>query len=185
MSKIGFDECFKRIIGHEGEFSDDYNDRGNWTTGTIGEGELKGTKYGVSAMSYPHLDIANLSLEEAKAIYYEDFWKKVNAEEFHAAVAFQLFDASVNHGTGNAVRFLQRGLGVADDGDVGRITLNRYRTTDVDDLLHKFNAERLIFYTKLSNFGLYGSGWVRRVAQNMKYSAYDYTAPWYTHVETE
>jgi len=38
-----------------------------------GRGELKGTKYGIAAKSYPHLDIKNLTLDQAKAIYMQDF----------------------------------------------------------------------------------------------------------------
>ena len=48
MSKLTFDEAFKRLIGHEGRFTNDRNDRGNWTTGIIGKGQLKVTKYGKS-----------------------------------------------------------------------------------------------------------------------------------------
>ena len=60
MSKLTFDKAFDRLIGHEGEFTNDPKDRGNWTTGVIGRGQLKGTKFGISAMTYPHLDIINL-----------------------------------------------------------------------------------------------------------------------------
>jgi hypothetical protein len=42
-----------------------------WTTGIIGKGICKGTKYFISAMTYPDLDIKNL-LDQAKAIYKRD-----------------------------------------------------------------------------------------------------------------
>jgi hypothetical protein len=29
----GFDLAFERVVGHEGLFTDDPNDRGNWTSG--------------------------------------------------------------------------------------------------------------------------------------------------------
>ena len=60
---MNFERAFEKLIDHEKGLSLDPKDRGNWTTGVIGKGELKGTKYGVSAMSYPHLDIRNLTLE--------------------------------------------------------------------------------------------------------------------------
>src|SRR5690554_3598272 len=63
---ITFDLVFERLIGHEGKFTDVRGDRGNWTSGRVGAGELKGTKYGISAMSYPHLDIKAITLEQAK-----------------------------------------------------------------------------------------------------------------------
>ncbi len=63
-----FDSACVRRIGHEGKFTDNPKDDGNWTGGKQGRGELKGTKYGIAAKSYPHLDIKNLTLDEATAI---------------------------------------------------------------------------------------------------------------------
>lgn len=180
---MNYDEAFKRVIGHEGVLSLDPKDRGNWTTGVIGQGELKGTKYGISAMSYPHLDIKNLTLGEAKAIYYEDFWKRVKGDKLHSALSYQLFDSAINHGVGNAVRFLQRAVDTADDGQVGPYTLEAVKARGTDDVLKLFNAERIRFFVKISTFDRYGRGWMRRVADNLSYAADDYTAPWHEHVE--
>ncbi|WP_258532228.1 hypothetical protein [Xanthomonas oryzae] len=36
-----------------------------------------------------------------------------------------------------------------------------------------FNAERLEFYAKLSNFDAFGKGWTRRVAGNLRLAALD------------
>ena len=68
-----FNKVFDRVIGHEGGFQADPKDRGNWTSGVVGQGELKGTKFGLAAMTYPHLDIKNLTVDQAKAIYFEDW----------------------------------------------------------------------------------------------------------------
>lgn len=179
---MNFNEAFARVIGHEGKFQDDRNDRGNWTTGKIGVGQLKGTKYGISAMSYPNEDIENLTVERAKFLYKRDFWDRVTGDHLHNAVVYQLFDAAINHGIGNAIRILQRALGVADDGDMGPVTYDAIQAMGVDDILHHFNAYRLKFYRKLSTFNRYGSGWVDRVANNMLYAADDYTAPWHEHI---
>ena len=46
---IGFDEVFARLIGHEGGYSADPKDPGNWTGGRPGVGKLLGTKYGIAA----------------------------------------------------------------------------------------------------------------------------------------
>lgn len=182
---MNYDEAFARVIGHEGKFQNDPQDRGNWTTGVIGQGELKGTKYGISAMSYPHLDIRNLTLAQAKAIYHKDFWLRVQGDVLHNALVYQLFDAAINHGIGNAIRMLQRAVDVADDGKVGRITLGAIHTRGTDDVLKLFNAQRIRFFTRLSTFDRYGRGWMNRVAQNLEYAADDYTAPWYAHVEVK
>tara|TARA_B100000929_G_C15511743_1_gene421153 strand:- start:32541 stop:33092 length:552 start_codon:yes stop_codon:yes gene_type:complete len=180
---MNYDDAFERVIGHEGSFQNDRKDRGNWTTGVVGQGELKGTKYGVSAMSYPDLDIKNLTLQEAKEIYYQDFWLRVKGDSLHSALAYQLFDSAINHGIGNAIRMLQRAVEVTDDGRVGPMTLRAIDMIGIDDVLKYFNAERIDFFTKISTFNQYGRGWMRRVADNLRYAADDYTAPWYGQVE--
>lgn len=170
---VTFDVAFDRLIGHEGKFTDARADRGNWTSGKVGVGELKGTKYGISAMTYPHLDIKNITLEQAKAIYRRDFWERSCADEYDGAIAYQVFDAGVNHGIENAVRFLQRAAGVADDGDVGPITVRAVKAMSVTDVLMRFNAARLLFYTNLSTWADFGKGWARRIVGNLNYGADD------------
>jgi lysozyme family protein len=118
-----FNEAFEKLIGNEDGYQDNPNDRGNWTSGVIGIGELKGTKYGISAMSYPYLDIKNLTLEQAKEIYRRDFWGRFAALKLADGIQFMLFDAAVNHGPGNAVRMLQRAAYVIDDGHIGPVTM--------------------------------------------------------------
>jgi len=170
---MNFDVAFERVVGHEGKFQDIHADRGNWTSGVVGVGELKGTKYGISAMAYPHLDIKNLTLYQAKEIYRRDYWDRGKLGELDPGFAFQVFDAQVNHGPGNAIRFLQRAVGVTDDGSVGRLTLAAIKAMTVTDLVMNFNAERLEFITRLEKFKQFGAGWVNRVAGNLRYGAQD------------
>jgi hypothetical protein len=136
---VTFDLAFERLIGHEGKFTDVRADRGNWTSGKVGVGELKGTKYGISAMSYPMLDIKSLTLAQAKAIYQRDFWDRAGADEYDGAIGYQVFDAAVNHGIENSVRFLQRAVRVADDGYIGPYTLKAVKAMSVTDVLMSFD----------------------------------------------
>jgi hypothetical protein len=47
----------------------DGKDPGNWTGGKVGKGQLKGTKYDVSAAAFPKENIAGLTKDKAIAIY--------------------------------------------------------------------------------------------------------------------
>ena len=173
MSKLTFDKAFDRLIGHEAGFTTDPKDRGNWTTGVIGKGELRGTKYGISAMTYPYLDIKNITLEYAKTLYKRDWWDALNAESMHSAIVFQVWDFAINAGMGTAKRKLQQAVGVADDGSIGPITLFKINSMDLNDVLMRFNALRLNYYISLSTWATYGKGWTRRVASNLNYAAED------------
>jgi lysozyme family protein len=170
---MNFDQAFERLIGHEGVFSDDPKDPGNWTGGRVNVGQLKGTKYGIAANTYGDLDIKNLTLEQAKAIYYRDWWLKAGADQIDGAVVYQLWDFAVNAGMGTAQRALQRAAKVADDGQIGPMTIRAVRAMDVNDLLLRFNAQRLRYYTSLSTWPTYGKGWTNRVAGNLDYASED------------
>src|SRR5574340_333023 len=93
-----FAEAFQRLLGNEGAYSEDANDPGNWTGGRVGEGELRGTKYGISAKSYPALDIANLTEDQAQAIYYADYWMAHKLDQLPDVLRFDVFDGAVNSG---------------------------------------------------------------------------------------
>lgn len=156
-----FDDFIERVLSHEGGYVFHPEDPG---------GE---TKFGIAKRSYPGVDIKNLTRDEAKAIYRRDFWDRVKADQLPHQFAFQALDAAVNHGIGNAVRWMQRAVGAADDGVFGPVTLERVKRFDPADLVLLFNAERLEFYAKLSTFDTFGRGWSRRVAGNLRYAAQD------------
>jgi lysozyme family protein len=168
-----FDEAFDRLIGHEAGWSDDRRDPGNWTGGRVGVGELKGTKFGIAANTYPDLDIKSLTLDQAKAIYYRDWWLKTGADEIDGAIVFQMWDFAVNAGMSTAKRALQRAVGVADDGHIGPRTIAAVKAMTVPDVLLRFNAQRIRHHTSLSTWPTYGKGWANRIAGNLDYAAID------------
>lgn len=170
---MNFDTVFERVIGHEGGYSDDPRDPGNWTGGRCGVGKMLGTKYGLAANTYPDLDIKNLTLDQAKAIYYRDWWNALGMERFSNAMQFQMFDAAFNHGMRNASKIYQRAVGAADDGIIGPKTLAKASELSEDDRLLRFLAFRLRFYTSLKTFETFGKGWSNRVADNLLWASED------------
>lgn len=170
---INFDQAFDRLIGHEAGYSDDPGDPGNWTGGRRNAGILKGTKYGIAANTYPDLDIKALTLDQAKSIYRRDWWDKIGADELDPAIVFQMWDFAVNAGMGTARRVLQRVAGVPEDGIVGPRTIAAVKAMDKNDVLLRYSAARLRFYTSLSTWASYGKGWTNRVAGQLDYAAQD------------
>ena len=168
-----FEKVFDRVIGHEGSFTRDPNDRGNWTSGKVNNGILKGTKYGISAMTYPDLDIANLTLEKAKEIYLRDWWERFELDRFGNALAYQMFDCAINNGIGRAYEMLQRALGVEADGIIGEKTIRALKHSREDDLVLLFIAERIAYFARAKTRVLYGDGWMNRMAQNLRYAVED------------
>lgn len=168
-----FLESFERLIGHEGAFTKDPRDPGNWTGGRMNVGKLKGTKYGISAAAYPTLNIEALTLDDAREIYFNDWWLQFAADYLPPAMIFQMWQFAVNAGPGNARRALQHAAGVAEDGKIGPITVAAIQHADLNDMLMRFNAHCIRHYTSLTTFKDFGKGWVRRVADNLEYAAQD------------
>lgn len=158
---MNFDHAFDRLVGHEGGYVNNPADPG---------GE---TKWGISKRSYPHLDIPSLTREGAKAIYRRDFWGRIRADQLPDGVAYQLFDFAVNSGIETAVRYLQRALGVADDGIWGPRSQAAADAASETDMIMLLCAERLDFMTRLKNWPNASRGWARRIAQNLRYGAED------------
>ena len=152
-----FDQVFDKLINHEGGYVFNPHDPG---------GE---TKFGISKRSYPHLDIHSLTLADAKTIYRRDFWDRAQCDKLHPDLAFDLFDGAVNSGIGRAIRWLQRAVGVADDGVVGPLTLASInRENDTSAIRARYNGHRLDFMTRLSTWDVFGKGWARRSATNLQ-----------------
>lgn len=137
-----FERVMEFVSSWEGAFQANPEDHGNWTGGRKGVGELRGTKYGISAASYPHLDIVNLTRAEANAIYRRDYWQASGANNLAWPACLLMMDTAVLHGVGTAKAW------AAATG------LNAWRMA----------AKRLETYTKLDNWPTFGAGWVRRTA---------------------
>lgn len=157
-----FDDAFAYVVGEEGVLSLDPDDKGNWTGGAVGAGVLKGSKYGVSAAAYPDLDIANLSLYEARAIAQTRYWDPIHGDEIPYGAALCIFDFGYNAGDEESIRVAQRALGLRDDGECGPLTLAALKACNVADFVPKFTAERLRVYSEMPEWSRDGAGWTAR-----------------------
>lgn len=167
MAGAGFDAAFAWVVGAEGSYTDDPGDPGNWTGGAVGAGELKGTKFGISAAAYPTLDIADLTLDEAKALYARDYWAPIAGDELPPVLALVVFDAAVNSGVAQSGVWLQLVVGVPTDGVIGPETLAAARAWQgtTADLAAEVLAQRIAALGCDPNFSTFGLGWSRRCAR--------------------
>lgn len=157
-----FNQAFLDLLGNEGGYSNNPNDPGGETMWGITESVARANGYS-GAMK-------DLDQSTAKKIYARNYWIP-EFESLPYKVAFALFDAAVNSGIPQAIRWLQRSVGVADDGKFGPLTLAAVSKADQYSLLLAFNAERLDFMTRLSTWPVFGKGWARRIAANLKKGA--------------
>lgn len=156
-------ECLVRIIGAEGGYANrnPKDDHG---------GE---TKWGISKRSYPKLDIENLTLSQASMIYERDFIGPLLGRGLANSTMFQLLDFAVNSGLRGAVKQVQKELGAHVDGIIGAETIMLLKKTSESDLVMLITACRIDFMTSLKNWDANSKGWMRRLAENLRYGAID------------
>lgn len=131
------------------------------------------TKYGISSKQYPDLDILNLTWNDAKTIYYNDYWLVLNCGSFEQALSMVLFDSGVNCGTGSAARWAQRtcnylGWNLTLDGDIGPLSVRAIKMFGEINIKEGILAYRLKRYARLvksypdqkDNIG----GWINRAS---------------------
>ena len=137
-----FDDIIDVVIKHEGGYVNDPKDLG---------GE---TKYGITKRFYPDVDIKNLTVEDAKQIYYNDYWVKNKVPQMPNNLKHIYFDMCINQGKGTAVKVLQRAVNskggdLEVDGGLGPKTIeaiNKYKPCD-----NRTRCYRLKHYYDLVN----------------------------------
>jgi len=104
------------------------------------------TKYGISQKAFPGVDIANLTPDQARAIYKKKYWDKIGGDKLPPQLQKVAMDTAVNQGVGKAKQFTAE-----SGGDV-----------------NKFNSLRRQHYISLAEsnpekYGKYLKGWLNRV----------------------
>jgi lysozyme family protein len=162
-----FDRAFQYVVSPdvEGDLSLSTNDPGNWTGGHVNAGQLRGTKYGISAAQYPELNISQLTLDDARAIYLKDFWNAGHCDQLPGELAFCFFDACVNEGVAASAKVLQRALGIEVDGIIGPATIHAVHELNEEDLVVYFQGERILSYSDMTLWHSDGRGWTRRTVR--------------------
>ena len=108
------------------------------------------TKFGVAKNFNTDLNIKTLTLDQAKKIYFDRYWKICNADKLPHPLAGLFFDAVINCGSSAATKFLQRALKIKDDGSFGPATLNAVKNAkDINLLCEELLNQRKKYYNTL------------------------------------
>jgi len=123
-----FEDAFKIVLGFEGGYINDPDDRGGATNYGITYTTLNNAKN--KGWVPFNVTIKDIKLEHAKAIYKKGYWDVVQADSLPHPLDLIMFDMAVNHGPGAAVKLLQKSLNallryteLKVDGIIGPLTL--------------------------------------------------------------
>lgn len=67
------------------------------------------TKFGIDQRSHPNVDIRNLTEDEAKEIYWNEYWQRYGCERYAFPMGEVVFNCCVNAGFGRVQKILAAG----------------------------------------------------------------------------
>lgn len=153
------------VLAHEGGYVNDPRDSGGMTN-------LGVTRKAWEAwVGHPvdEAEIRGLTPTGVAPFYWDEYWGACKCDELPSGLDYAVFDFAVNAGVSRASKTLQSALGVDVDGIIGKNTIAAAATKhDPSELIERFSAEKEKFYRSLSNFRIYGRGWLRRVSEVKK-----------------
>jgi lysozyme family protein len=165
MSTLAFNKVVAQILAAEGGYVNNPADPGGETNLGITWPVLK------QAISLGLLPTATtikaLTVDQAKIIYEELFWKPVKGDALPITMALYVFDSAVNQGISPAVKMLQRALDVPQDGVMGSATMSaitRIRPWHTD----RFMAFRAMRYMSTKNADKFGESWLIRLFETTR-----------------
>ena len=151
-----FEEIIDKVIESEGGFVDDADDSGGQT------------KYGISHKAYPELDIKNLTVKEAKQIYYEDYWIPSKSDSLPDQLKEIYFDMVVNFGRSGGAKVLQQACNgkntfkIKVDGRIGPATISASKNVEPDRLRSYRVLKFASIVIKKPTMEKYWFGWFKR-----------------------
>ena len=159
MSVANWNASLAVILKEEGGNDDDPHDHGGRTSRGIIQREWdtwRATHAGLPT------DVWEAPQDQIDAIYREQYWNPY-CDSLPAGIDLCFFNACVNSGRIQAVKELQRALGVQADGMLGMQTMQAVNSAhSTVDLIHLICEQRRAFYRALKQFPRYGKGWLAR-----------------------
>ena len=159
--KENFDQSFEMVLKHEGGYVNDPRDPG----GRTNLGVTQRAWEGYVGKPVDEDFMRKLTPEVVKPFYKAMYWDKIKGDQLPNGVDYAAYDLAVNSGVGRAAKFLQTIAGVMADGVLGPKSMGAIRECNPEHTVDALCDMRLDFLKRLSNFDIYGKGWIRRVAE--------------------
>ena len=176
-----FAAFYKRVLDHEGRvFENVAHDRGGPTKCGITIGRLatvKGIKLPKpGSKGYEALceELRHLPMEDIEAIYRRDYWEAVGADELPAGLDYCVADFGVNSGPSRANKYMQRLVGLKEDGKPSPELFELVANQDISNLINEYCDARERFLLAIIERDAsqikFKKGWLSRVADVRKTS---------------
>lgn len=160
-----FERCLRFTLVEEGGYSNVTADKGGATNrGVTAATFTEAKRLGLVKASTVH----DLTVEDVERVYWSLYWLPSHAQELPAPLDLCLFDAYVNHRPQVAVRLIQAGVGVEQDGIFGPKTVDGAHLVQAVTAIERYCYERERFYRQIVKNDptqeRFLRGWLNRVA---------------------
>jgi len=161
-----FQRALSLVLKHEGGWSDHPSDPGGATMKGV---TLANFRRYVKPNATKE-DLRKITDAQIATVYRRYYWDAVAGAELPDGVDYAVFDFAVNSGPTRAAQYLQRVVGVAQDGKIGPATIKAAKAALPATVIHKLCDERLAFLKRIKSKGkllwdTFGKGWSRRVQE--------------------
>jgi lysozyme family protein len=139
---MNYPEIFERCMNvvwdayHEGggNLSNDKSDKGGLT------------RWGIAHASHPDVDIINLTQDQAKEIFFNEYWTPMNLIILNDEnLILNIYDHGITSGPRTSIMLFQKLVGVTKDGYIGPETVNGLGNY-TGDIVADFMKRRKLFY---------------------------------------
>ena len=154
-----WEESLKHVLKYEGGYVNHPADPGGMTN--LGVTRRVWEEW--AGKPATEADMRALTPAMVSPLYKKRYWDAVRGDDLPSGVDLCVFDFAVNAGVGQSSKFLQRVVGVTQDGKIGPATLAAVAKKDPGTIIAEFCHHREAFYRSLNNFSTFGKGWMRRL----------------------
>lgn len=167
-----FTEANRIVSANEGGYQKISSDPGNFNS----LGQNVGTNWGVNAKVYEsHIgrppteqDMRSMSIHTAHSIFKLKYWDRIKGDQItNQKVANMFYDGAINHGVGLMSKFVQRIIGVPDDGVIGPISLAAINAFNPATLHKEMKERRRALYYDIvrrkPEMEMWLNGWLKRI----------------------
>lgn len=148
---IHFNTVIDEVFKHEGGYVNDPADPG---------GE---TNLGISKRYFPNEDIKGMTVQRARQIYNDVFWRGNNIDALPHHLRYIVFDAAINMGSRTAILMLQKLVGVAQDGIIGNITAKAASRLPIQVYANARKNRYNLIIARNNKLAKFRKGWFKRV----------------------
>jgi lysozyme family protein len=164
MPMPGFQASLPFVLRWEGGFVDHPKDPGGRTNKGVTQRVYDAWR---RRQALPVRDVKLIEDAEVHRIYESGYWIPPRCDLLGEPLGLVQFDTAVNMGTGRAVRFLQKAVGVDDDGDFGPTTERAVAASDAGAIVGRYCDLREAFYRRIvqnkPSQSVFLKGWMNRL----------------------